>query len=125
MKYGIGIALIAGAAVGAAATHGLHAQATLAAYSVSEIEVTDQNGYAPAAAILTAENKKAGGRQLSRGGRVEIVEGAPPKRIVISEWKSMAEAKAFYASPTVKKAFEDRKKFSKGARTYIVEALPN
>ena len=42
MKYAIGISLVVGAAIGAAAIQGLHAQATLAAYSVSEIEITDQ-----------------------------------------------------------------------------------
>jgi uncharacterized protein (DUF1330 family) len=89
MKYSIGISLVVGAAVGAAAIEGLHAQAGLPAYSVSEIEVTDQAGYAPIATVLTAENKKAGGKQLTRGGKVEVVEGAAPKRIVMSEWKSM------------------------------------
>jgi uncharacterized protein (DUF1330 family) len=125
MKYSIGISLVVGAAVGAAAIEGLHAQAGLPAYSVSEIEVTDQAGYAPIATVLTAENKKAGGKQLTRGGKVEVVEGAAPKRIVMSEWKSMDDAKKFYSSDIVKKAFEDRKKFSSGARTFIVEGLPN
>ena len=125
MKYAIGLSLVVGAAIGAAAIQGLHAQATLAAYSVSEIEITDQAGYAPLATILTAENQKAGGKQLSRGGKIEVVEGAAPKRVVISQWKSMDDAKKFYASPVVKKAFEDRKKFSSGARTFIVEGLPN
>jgi uncharacterized protein (DUF1330 family) len=125
VKYAIGISLLVGAALGAAAIQGLHAQAGLAAYSVSEIEVTDQAGYAPIAAILTAENQKSGGKQLSRGGKVEVVEGAAPKRVVISQWKSIDEAKKFYDSPVVKKAFEDRKKFTSGQRTFIVEALPN
>ena len=125
MKYAIGISLVVGAAIGAAAIQGLHAQGSLAAYSVSEIDVTDQAGYAPIAAILTAENQKAGGKQLVRGGKTEVVEGAAPKRVVISQWKSMDDAKKFYSSPTVKKAFEDRKKFTSGGRTFIVEALPN
>jgi uncharacterized protein (DUF1330 family) len=122
----IGLAIIAGATIGAAAIHGLHAQASLTAYSVSEIDVTDQAGYAPIAAILTAENQKAGGKQLARGGRTEAVEGAAPKRVVISQWKSVDDAKKFYASAVVKKAFEDRKKFTSGSgRTFVVEGLPN
>lgn len=125
MKYAIGISLVVGVAIGAAAIQGLHAQATLPAYSVSEIDVTDQAGYAPIAALLTAENQKAGGKQVARGGKVEVVEGAPPKRVVISQWKSMDDAKKFYSSPVVKQAFEDRKKFATGARTFIVEGLPN
>jgi uncharacterized protein (DUF1330 family) len=62
---------------------------------------------------------------LARGGKVEVVEGTAPKRVVINQWKSVDEAKKFYSSPVVTKAFEDRKKFVTGSRTYIVEALPN
>ena len=125
MKYSIGIALVAGVAVGAATMQMLHAQATPAAYSVTEIDVTDQAGYAPISAMLTTENQKSGSKQVVRGGKVETIEGAAPKRVVISHWKSMEEAKKFYTSDAAKKGFEDRKKFTSGARTYIVEALPN
>jgi uncharacterized protein (DUF1330 family) len=125
MKYAVGISLVVGAAIGAAAIHGLHAQAGLPAYAVTELEVKDQAGYAPISAILTAENQKAGGKLLTRGGKVEVVEGAAPTRVVISQWKSMDDAKKFYSSPTVKTAFEDRKKFTAGARVFIVEGLSN
>ena len=125
MKYSIGIALVLGAGIGAAAMQGLHAQGTLAAYSVTEIEVTDQAAYAPISALLTAENQKSGAKSLARGGKVDVVEGTAPKRVVINQWKSVDEAKKFYSSPVVTKAFEDRKKFVTGSRTYIVEALPN
>jgi uncharacterized protein (DUF1330 family) len=125
MKYSIGISLVVGAAIGAVAVQGLHAQATLTAYSVSEIEVTDQAGYAPISAILQAENQKSGAKTLTRGGKVDAVEGTAPKRVVVNQWKSADEAKKFYSSPAVKKAFEDRKKFTTSARTFIVEGLPN
>lgn len=125
MKYAVGLSLVVGVALGAAATHGLHAQATLAAFSVSEIEITDQAGYAPISAILQAENSKADAKTLVRAGRIEVVEGTAPKRIVINQWKSMDEAKKFYSLPAVKKAFEDRKKFTTGSRIFIVEAMPN
>lgn len=121
----VGLAMLAGAALGAAATHGLHAQASPPVYSVNEIEVTDQAGYAPISALLTAENQKASGKSLVRAGRVEAVEGAAPKRVFIGQWKSMDEAKKFYSSAVVQKAFEDRKKFTAGSRTYLVEGLPN
>lgn len=120
----IGLAVLAGAAIGATAMHSLHAQATPPAFSVGELEVTDQAGYGPIAKILTAENKKAGARLLVQAGRVEVVEGAAPKRVVISQWRSMDDAKKFYSSAVVKKAFEDRKRFT-NARLYIVEGLPN
>src|SRR5215208_4205298 len=99
MKYAIGISVVVGAALGAAAMQGLHAQATLAAYSVSEIEVTDQAGYAPISAILQAENQKSGAKTLARGGKIEVMEGTAPKRVVMNQWKSADEAKKFYSSP--------------------------
>ena len=125
MKYVIGISLVAGAAIGATAMQGLNAQARLVAYSVSEIEISDQAAYTPISEILQAENKKMGAKTLARGGKIEVVEGTAPKRVVINQWPSMDDAKKFYSSPVVKKAFEDRKKFTSSQRTFIVEALPN
>jgi uncharacterized protein (DUF1330 family) len=116
--------MLAGAALGATAMHGLHAQSSPPAFSVGELEVTDAAGYAPIARILTAENKKTGAKIVVQAGRVEVVEGAAPKRVVISQWRSMDDAKKFYSSAVVKKAFEDRKEFT-NARLYIVEGLPN
>jgi uncharacterized protein (DUF1330 family) len=120
----LGLAMLAGAALGAMAMQGLHAQSSPPAFSVGELEVTDAAGYAPIAEILAAENKKAGAKLVVRAGRVEVVEGAAPKRVVISQWRSMDDAKKFYSSAVVRKAFEDRKKFT-NARLYIVEGLPN
>jgi hypothetical protein len=40
-KFKLALAAVTGAAVGAAAVHGLHAQAKPKAYSVTEIEVID------------------------------------------------------------------------------------
>jgi uncharacterized protein (DUF1330 family) len=120
-----GLAMLAGVAIGAAAMNHLSAQASLPAYAFNEIEVKDAAGYTPIQTILRDENQKAGGKFLTLGGKVEVVEGATPLRITISQWKSMDDAKKFYSSPAVKKAFEDRKKFTAGARTFIVEGLAN
>ena len=42
---GLGIAMFAGAAIGAAAVSGLHAQTKLEAYSVTEQEVIDASAF--------------------------------------------------------------------------------
>ena len=42
-NYKLGIAMLAGAGLGAAAVQGLHAQATPLAYVISEIDVTDKD----------------------------------------------------------------------------------
>ena len=120
----VGLAMVAGAALGAAAMNGLHAQGGLPAFSVTELEVTNVAGYEPIRTTLTAENQKAGGKFLAQGGRVEMVEGTAPKRVIITQWKSMDDAKKYYATPAVKKAFEDRKQFTRGARIFIVEGMP-
>ena len=116
--------MLAGVAIGASAMHGLHAQSSPPAFSIGELEVTDAAGYAPIAATLTAENRNSGAKIVVQAGGVEVVEGAAPQRVVISQWKSMDDAKKFYSSAVVKKAFEDRKKYTK-ARLYIVEGLQN
>ena len=120
----VGLAMLAGAALGAAAMHGLHAQGSLPAFSVTELEVTNAAGYEPLRMGLVAENQKAGGKFLAQGGRVEVVEGSGPKRVVITQWKSMDDAKKYYATPAVKKLFEDRKQFTKDARIFVVEGVP-
>ena len=45
-NYKIALAVVVGAALGAAAMQGLHAQAKLKAYSVGEIEILDTAGQA-------------------------------------------------------------------------------
>jgi uncharacterized protein (DUF1330 family) len=122
MNYGIGLSLmVAGGLIGAAVTHGLHAQGSAPAYSISSIEVIDQAKYAPIQQIIASENQKSGAKFLTRGGRVEAVEGTAPPRVIVSQWKSVDDAKKFYGSPTIKKAFEDRKPYVKNSLTYIVE----
>jgi Domain of unknown function (DUF1330) len=75
-KSRIVLAVVVGAALGAAATQGLHAQAKLKAYSVSELDVSDmeaQKAYLPVARTAI---EGAHGRALrTAAGRVEHIEG--------------------------------------------------
>jgi uncharacterized protein (DUF1330 family) len=122
MKYVVALSLVAaGAAIGSAMTHSLQAQGSAPAFSISSIEVTDAAKYAPIQQIIATENQKAGGKFLSRGGRVEAIEGAAPARVIISQWNSVDDAKKFYNSAVIKKAFEDRKPYVKNSLTYIAE----
>jgi uncharacterized protein (DUF1330 family) len=122
MKYGIGVGMmLAGGLIGGAITHGLHAQGSAPAFSISSIEVVEQAKYAPIQQIIASENQKSGGKFLTRGGRIEAVEGTAPRRVIITEWRSVDEAKKFYNSAAIKKAFEDRKAYVKNSLTYIVE----
>jgi hypothetical protein len=67
--FTVSLAMLAGAAIGATAVKGLHAQAKAPVYVVSEIDVTNPEAYgkeyAPKAQALI---KASGGRFLAIGG---------------------------------------------------------
>jgi len=121
-KSNIVIAAVAGAAFGAAAVQGLHAQAKLKAYSVSESE---QMGTAPAAYLPNVRKaiEAAHGRALrTLHGRVVSIEGAPPpKNVGIVEWDSLDDAVAFYKSKAWTDLAPEREKSQKTIRRYVVE----
>ena len=118
------LSMIAGAAVGAAAIQGLHAQAKPKAYTVSELETIDaqaQQAYLPAARKAI---EAAHGRALrTAAGKVVHIEGAPaPKNAAIVEWNSLDEAVAFYKSKAWTDLAPQRDKTQKTIRRYAVEA---
>ena len=120
----IALAVVAGAALGAATIQGLHAQAKLKAYAVTEQEVLNAAAAKSFFPLVQAAQKTAGGaRSLGTGGgRVVAVEGTAPKRVVITEWDSLEQAQAFYTSKTMKDLVPQRDKAVKVIRRYIVEA---
>jgi hypothetical protein len=63
------------------------------------------------------ENQKSGAKTLTRGGKVDAVEGAASKRVVINQWKSVDEAKKFYSSPLLRRR-SHRKKFTAGGADF-------
>ena len=87
-------------AAGCASAPAADVAATPKGYVIVEIEVTNPEayeGYKTAVAPMVAA---AGGRYLVRGGKAEAREGAPPAgRVVILEYPSFDEAKAFLESP--------------------------
>ena len=121
-KSNIVIAAVAGAAFGAAAVQGLHAQAKLKAYSVSESE---QMGTAPAAYLPNVRKaiEAAHGRALrTTYGKVVPLEGAaPPTSVAIVEWDSVDDAVAFYKSNAWTGLASEREKAQKTIRRYVVE----
>lgn len=125
-KLRIVLAVAVGAAFGAAAVQGLHAQAKPKAYSVTETESLDtaaQQVYTP---LVQAAQKAAGaGARNFRtaGGRVVALEGAAPKRVAITEWDSLEQAQAFYTSKAFKDLTPQRDKAVKTIRRFIVEAV--
>ena len=117
------MAVAAGAALGATAMHGLHAQAKLKAYSVGEIEILDAAGQAAYLLKARAAIGAAHGHALGTlGGRVVSVEGPPaPDHVAIVEWDSVDDAVAFYKSQAWTDLAPERDKSQKTIRRYVVE----
>jgi uncharacterized protein (DUF1330 family) len=121
---GLGIAMFAGAAIGAAAVSGLHAQAKLKAYSVTEQEVIDASALPAYTPAVQAALKAAGGHILDTGGKVVAVMGAaPPQRVIINQWDSVEQAQAFYKSKAYNDLVPQRDKAMKVFRIYVVETV--
>jgi uncharacterized protein (DUF1330 family) len=125
-KPKIALAVVAGAALGAAAMQGLHAQGKPKAYAVTETETIDAAAAAVYTPLVQAAQKAAGGARNFRtaGGKVVAIEGAaPPKRVAITEWDSLEQAQAFYNSKAYKDLDPQRSKAVKTIRRYVVEAV--
>jgi uncharacterized protein (DUF1330 family) len=120
----IAMAMLAGAAVGAIAVQGLHAQgAKLKAYSVGENEILNASAQATYLATARKAVEAAHGRPLrTTAGRVVQIEGAPaPKSVAIVEWDSLDDAVAFYKSKAWADLAPERDKAVKVLRRYVVE----
>jgi len=71
----------------------------MAAYVVVEVEVHDTEKYETYKPMVPPSLIPYGGRFLVRGGEVETLEGEwAPKRLVIFEFPSAEQAKAWWAS---------------------------
>ena len=72
----------------------------MAAYVIVDIEVTDPEGYKEYAKLAPEAVKLYGGKYIARGGPNETLEGDwHANRLVILEFPSMQQAKAWLDSP--------------------------
>ena len=87
----------------------------MSAYLIGEIEVTDPAGYEEYRKQVLAVVTKYGGKFLVRGGKVDAKEGGwNPKRVVLLEFPSLAQAQKWYDSPEYAPLIKLRQKASKG-----------
>ena len=130
-RYTVAFAMVAGAALGAGAVQGLHAQAKPPVYFVAEITVNDPAGYgkeyAPKAQASIAAH---GGKLIALGGvggggaqTVKAFDGDPPKRAAIQVWDSMEKLQAWYNSPEYQEARKIGMKYAT-FRSFSVEGRP-
>jgi uncharacterized protein (DUF1330 family) len=73
--------------------------ASMPAYVIVDIEVTDRERYAEYIRVAPASIAKYGGRYLARGGKTRTLEGSwQAKRLVILEFASLERAEQWWAS---------------------------
>ena len=123
-KYMVALSALVGAAIGAIAMQGLHAQSKPPAYYVAEVDVTNLDAYtkeyAPKAAAII---KAHGGRLLAVGQNVTALDGTPPaKRVAIQQWESLEKIKAWHSSPEYKDARKIGEQYAK-FRSWAVEGM--
>lgn len=110
----------------------LHAQTPAAsaktgkapAYYVAEFDLQDPEGIKPYRKQVDATFKPYSGRYVVRAGQMDRLEGNPPThRLIIIEFDSMEQARAWYNSPEYAKIRPFRQR-SGHTNSYIVEGLP-
>ena len=95
----------------------------MAAYVVAELEVTDPTGFEEYRKAVPATIAAYGGRYVVRGGALESLEGGwVPKRMVVLEFPSLAQAKAWYTSEEYRPLLAMRLKTTK-SKVVLVEGV--
>jgi uncharacterized protein (DUF1330 family) len=120
----VALSLLVGFAAGAAAVQTLHAQAKPPAYTIVEIDVSNEEAftkeYAPTAGKALMD---AGAKFLARGGKTVSIEGEAPKsRVIVQAWENIDKAQAGFASAAYKENRKIGDKYAK-FRIFAVEGL--
>jgi uncharacterized protein (DUF1330 family) len=120
----IGLAMLAGAALGAAAIQTLHAQATPPGYLVFNNEVTDLQGYQPVIDGTPGTLPPFGGRFLIAPTTPLVLDGTKPNRFGVIAFDSVEKARAWYESPANKQLNAIRERTAK-SQVFIVPGATN
>ena len=87
----------------------------MAAYLIANIEVLDPVMYDEYRKGVSATIAAHGGRYLTRGGAVEVLEGEfDVKRFVVVEFSNAAAIRKWYACPEYQPLLQLRQRSSKG-----------
>ena len=96
----------------------------MAAYVLNDMEITDPALFEDYKLLSPATVAQYGGRFLARGGRTETLEGDwSPKRLVILEFPSVEQARAWADSPEYAPAKRLRQLASK-SNLIVIEGVP-
>lgn len=119
-RYTIALSALAGAAFGAAAVHGLHAQAKPPVYMVAINQLKDATGYRTQYLPTARQTiKEHGGVYVAAGPGTQIDGTFPKGRVVILRWESMDALQKWRHSPEYEKVRKIGEKFA----TYNIVAV--
>ena len=86
------------------------------------MEVTDPATFQKYGEATRSSIPAAGGRFIARGGKTFVINGAPPKQIVLIQWDSLEQARAFFEADSYKQLVAIRDKGS-NFRAFVVEGV--
>jgi uncharacterized protein (DUF1330 family) len=93
------------------------------AYFIVDNEVTDSAGFDEYRKQVPATVQKYGGRFLVRGGQIQTLEGDwQPKRIVVTEFPSIEQARRWYDSEEYRALKAIRSRSARGS-VVLVEGV--
>ena len=122
--YTVALSILAGAAVGALAIQGLHAQAKPPVYFIVENEISDVQSYLKEYAVHARDMIKAnGGRYLAAGDATTYVGEPPKSRVAIFVFDDLQQIQTFLDSPEYKELRKVGEKYAK-YRNYAVPGVP-
>jgi uncharacterized protein (DUF1330 family) len=119
------LALLAGAAIGAVAVQGLHAQTKAPVYIVTQTDISNVDSYEKQyVPVVQASIKASGGRLVAAGQNFVVLEGpSPGTRVAINQFDSLDAAQAWRNSAEFKAARKIGDKYAK-FRSFAIEGLP-
>lgn len=121
----VGLSIVVGATIGAAAVQTLRAQAKPSVYTIAEIDVKNVDAYIKEyVPVVGPRIKKAGGKLIAASPHVTALQGdAPNRRVAINEWDNLEAAEAFFNSAEYKDAQKIGQKYAT-FRVYAVAGVP-
>jgi uncharacterized protein (DUF1330 family) len=97
----------------------------MAAYVIADIEVLEPTEYEDYKKLAGPTAALYGGKYVVRGGKTEVAEGEwTPKRFVVIEFPTMAQAKAWYDSAEYGPAKAIRHRTAKSSVIFAEGTLP-
>lgn len=95
----------------------------MAGYVIAEVEVLDPDAYEGYRSRVLATLQPYDGRFLARGGAVEVLEGEQAReRLVILEFPSVEQARAWYTSSPYQEILPIRQQYGR-SRLLLVEGV--